>query len=351
MISLEKGLLNGTHCPNCGTEQYDRSSHCHKCGQKHLDIRKSAWSFFKDFLDTNFNFDSKVFKTGLFLIIRPGYLTKAFIEGKRTAFLPPIRLYVFFSVFFFAGLVGSISMDKAGKIYHKRKEKIEKAMYTDTLYQKLMLQKIDQNEKIKIDCVFSKDLTFLKKIRTDSSNIVSLGGKSKQNLKVSDIDIYTLETDELIKKYNIQKTLQKTLVEQGHKIFKDTKGFVIDFIGSKLWWATLLMIPFMALMLKILYVRRKRYYSEHLIYGFHFFSITLLLGIPIFYIKDENVQGIYFGVYFLVTIIYQIISQKVVYEQGWIKTTIKALLLQFLTFIGFIFFMIAAAIVGVLMLK
>lgn len=348
MISLEKGLLNGTHCPNCGTEQYDGSSHCHKCGQKHLDIRKSAWNFFKDFLDTNFNFDSKVFKTGLYLIIRPGYLTKAFIEGKRTAFLPPIRLYIFFSVFFFAGLVGSIP--SANTKMNEIEQKVHQTLHTEKLYKELEKQNIEPNTKVKIDTVFSKDLKYIEKQRKDKFNI-RFGKKSDINSSISLLDIYTLKEKEIIKKNNITNPVQKVILEQSIKIFKDPDSFIRDFVGSKLWWATLLMIPFMALMLKILYVRRKRYYSEHLIYGFHFFSITLLLGIPVFYIKDENAQGIYFGIYFLVTIIYQVISQRVVYEQGWIKTTIKAFLLQFLTFIGFVFFMIAAAIIGVLMLK
>jgi hypothetical protein len=346
MISLEKGLLNGTHCPNCGTEQYEGSSHCHKCGQKHLDIRKSAWSFFKDFLDTNFNFDSKVFRTGLYLIFRPGYLTKAFIEGKRTAFLPPIRLYVFFSVFFFAGLLGSIP--NANKETKEIEEKIKNALHAEKIYNDLKKRNANLQTQILIDTVFSKDLKYLEKRRTKDANLFAFGNKS--TVKVSLIDIYTLPKDSIIQKYKITDPIKKALATQGVKIAKDPDSFVRDFVGSKLWWATLLMIPFMALMLKLLYVRRKRYYSEHLIYGFHFFSITLLLGIPIFYIKDEDAQGIYFGIYFLATIIYQIISQRVVYEQGWIKTTIKALLLQFLTFIGFIFFMIAAAIVGALLI-
>ncbi|KOY86685.1 hypothetical protein AD998_11500 [bacterium 336/3] len=394
MISLEKGLLNGTHCPNCGTEQYTDSSHCHKCGQKHLDIRKSAWSFFKDFLDTNFNFDSKVFKTGLYLIFRPGYLTRAFIEGKRSAFLPPIRLYIFFSVFFFAGLVASVphvnEITDEEKVERRKKDsitfanrqkrmeedrfnvskskkkgkkpkteierdinvrEIEKALQVEQVYLKLSKQSLDSSAKSKIDTAFTKDLKYLKYLREKPFDInFSFGRKSEPKANIKLIDVYTLPVDSIFKKYQITQTWQKVLFRQSIKTAKDPDGFIRDFVGSKLWWATLLMIPFMALMLKLLYIRRKRYYSEHLIYGFHFFSITLLLGIPIFYIKDEDAQGIYFGIFFLVTVIYQIISQRVVYEQGWIKTIIKAFLLQFLIFIGSIFFMIFAAIIGLLML-
>jgi len=394
MIILEKGLLNGTHCPNCETEQYANSSHCHKCGQKHLDIRKSSWDFFKDFLDTNFNFDSKVFKTGLYLIIRPGYLTKAFIEGKRTSFLPPIRLYIFFSVFFFAGLVGSIPhvndltdeekeerrkrdsiaianrqkwMEKDTLNVSKTKKKgkkpklelerdinvqeIEKVLEVERVYLKLSQNTLDSSTKSKIDSAFAKDLKYLKHLREKSFDInFTFGRKTKSKAKITLMDAYTLPVETIFKKYEITETWQKVLFRQSIRTAKDPDAFVRDFVGSKLWWATLLMIPFMAFLLKLLYVRRKRYYSEHLIFCFHFFSITLLLGTPMFYMDSEAAKAIYFAFYFLGSMVYLAVALRVVYGQGWIKTIAKSFLLQIFTFVAFIVFLILAAIIGVLML-
>jgi hypothetical protein len=48
--------------------------------------------------------DGKMMMTIAALILRPGMLTRAFIEGRRVRFVSPIRLYLFTSFTFFLAL-------------------------------------------------------------------------------------------------------------------------------------------------------------------------------------------------------------------------------------------------------
>jgi Protein of unknown function (DUF3667) len=56
---------------------------------------------FRDFLDSVFSFDAKVFRTISFLLTRPGDLTLRFLQGKHVPYLNPVRLYFSVSVLLF----------------------------------------------------------------------------------------------------------------------------------------------------------------------------------------------------------------------------------------------------------
>jgi len=88
-----------THCENCGTKL--EGPYCHKCGQHDFEFHRSFWHVFLEGLESFLHFDSKLFHTVATLIFRPGRLTAAFNAGKRTAQMPPLRLYIFVSLVFF----------------------------------------------------------------------------------------------------------------------------------------------------------------------------------------------------------------------------------------------------------
>lgn len=89
----------GKHCQNCGTPL--RGPFCHRCGQHDFDVNRSFWHTSLEALESFFHFDTKLFKNLITLLFRPGRLTAAFNAGKRAAQMPPFRLYVFVSLFFF----------------------------------------------------------------------------------------------------------------------------------------------------------------------------------------------------------------------------------------------------------
>ena len=87
-------------CENCNEEIVGKGQFCSNCGQKNIDelnLKYILTQFVEDF----FNVDSKFFKTLKFLSIRPGFLSKEYIDGRRVRYVPPIRLYIVISVVFF----------------------------------------------------------------------------------------------------------------------------------------------------------------------------------------------------------------------------------------------------------
>ena len=84
---------------NCGTDLH--GPYCSVCGQHDIDYGQSFAVIFRDFLDSVFSFDAKVFRTISLLLTRPGELTFRFLQGKRVPYLNPVRLYFSVSVLLF----------------------------------------------------------------------------------------------------------------------------------------------------------------------------------------------------------------------------------------------------------
>lgn len=92
--------------------------------------------------------------------------------------------------------------------------------------------------------------------------------------------------------------------------------------------ALFIMLPFFTLFLKLFYIRRKFIYIDHLIFVFHIqtvffmiFSIVFILNLVGFEPKT--------GIFLVLFILYLLIALKKFYQQGYLKTFVKFLLLNF----------------------
>lgn len=65
-------------------------------------MRVPFGQLFMDFLGSLTNFDTKLWSTLKVIGLRPGQLTKDYVEGKRARYVVPGRFYLFVSVIFFA---------------------------------------------------------------------------------------------------------------------------------------------------------------------------------------------------------------------------------------------------------
>jgi len=93
------GLLQ---CPNCGDGISARF--CGNCGQSRHDHSRSLLEVLRELIEHHLFLDGKMMMTLAALLLRPGMLTRAFIEGRRVRFVSPIRLYLFASFAFFLAL-------------------------------------------------------------------------------------------------------------------------------------------------------------------------------------------------------------------------------------------------------
>ena len=86
-------------CSNCGAEL--QGGYCHVCGQAAHSLRRPVWSLIGETLETLFAFDGRFRRTVPDLMVRPGRVTRAYLDGRRARFLPPFRLYILASLVFF----------------------------------------------------------------------------------------------------------------------------------------------------------------------------------------------------------------------------------------------------------
>jgi hypothetical protein len=87
-------------CANCGTSLTGR--YCSVCGQRGA-VHRSLLHLLEEFFHGLLHFDGKIWRTLPLLFVRPGALTRRYVQGQRVRFVSPIALF-FFSVFlmFFA---------------------------------------------------------------------------------------------------------------------------------------------------------------------------------------------------------------------------------------------------------
>lgn len=86
-------------CPNCGSGRPDRF--CSHCGQNDRDYMRGLWSVVYEFFRELFELDSRIFRTLKSLLFKPGHLSSEFSRNRRAAYMSPVRLYLFTSFLFF----------------------------------------------------------------------------------------------------------------------------------------------------------------------------------------------------------------------------------------------------------
>jgi hypothetical protein len=102
---------------------------------------------------------------------------------------------------------------------------------------------------------------------------------------------------------------------------------------SKVSLMMFIMLPFVTLFLKLLYIRRRRYYMEHLTFMLHIHAFMfLVLAVALLLGHYRNISSVtFYGV--LLILLYMVVAFRKVYKQGWIKTLAK----MFALFTGYIF--------------
>jgi hypothetical protein len=89
-----------THCPNC--EATLEGPFCARCGQRAAPLNPSLGEFVHDLFHEVAHFDGKIVQSVALLLGKPGFLTREQFEGRRARYVPPIRLYLIFSLVYFA---------------------------------------------------------------------------------------------------------------------------------------------------------------------------------------------------------------------------------------------------------
>ncbi|RZL45260.1 MAG: DUF3667 domain-containing protein [Pedobacter sp.] len=280
-------LRKEKNCLNCGNEV--ASHFCPECGQENIELKENAVHMVIHAIADYFHFEHKFFGTLRPLLFKPGQLTKEYVAGKRVAFIHPIRLYIFVSIVFFIFILGG--KDKENTIITQEKDGVA---VTDSIpkskadsIQAEKLKSVEDNLKyVPVtgglrDSILNEAKKEIAKDTSDLDTDVKAYKKNRWKTKwrIEDTTVAAYEAkqaalhkdkrDGFIKHYFIKRTIElNNYPDPAEKFIKD----MLKNIPKMMF----LLLPLFALILKLVYINKQKYYYEHLIYSFHLHSAIFL---------------------------------------------------------------------------
>src|SRR5436309_5118078 len=335
----DRQALPFTHCENCGAELV--GPHCAQCGQPAIDYRRSFRHVIVDVLDSFLNWDSKFFATLGLLIIKPWKLTNEFLAGKRVRYLPPLRLYLLASILFFFAVNYSAKGIRLqpGKIAEKHRAEVADAINNgrDEIEKELDKENLTPDARRKAEDALnslSKPTPSATATASASASATPAATISPSETKQRNYgavgDRPFLVFDENEKSSTpferwLEARAKEKMGEHGTKM-----GLFITTLFSNLPYMMLCCIPLFAFVLKILYVRRRIFYIDHLIYALHihtFFYTAVMLIVLATMGLNRTIPGTFAGwviAALWITFVVQIfLSIRRVYRQGWFISAFK----------------------------
>jgi Protein of unknown function (DUF3667) len=322
-----------TRCENCGAQL--QGHWCAQCGQPAIDYRRSFRHVIADLLDEFLNWDSKFFATIALLIFKPWRLTNEFLAGKRVRYANPLRLYLLASIlFFFAVNYGTRGIKfEPGKIGPKDRAELEADLKNTDLPP-------EAREKLQALLQESSPSPAPSPGTSASSPPPSAqtDQQKKQYGKIGERPFVAFDDAKSTTPFErwIEARAKEKMGEHGTKM-----GLFISTLFSNLPYMMLCCIPLFAFVLKILYVRRRILYIDHLIYALHIHTfaytgimLTVLATIGLNRVASGPIAGPLIALLWIAFVTQILLSIRYVYRQGWFFSTFKFL------FGGFIYLMV-----------
>lgn len=218
-------------CLNCGTVL--RGQYCLECGQRAGTRLISLWELTRDAFGDLFELDSRIWRTLIPLALRPGKLTEEYLRGRRARFMPPFRTYLVLSLLFFV-----IAFFDPG-----------------------------QEFGILFDPPTAESTQATEAAPADSEQ--ETGGATIQ----CDIDGTEMDgAPSWLARRLTQDRLTRVCEAVGLDGARSFTEHLVDNVPVGLY----LLLPFIALVLKVLYPLSRRYYVEHLLFVLHFHAFVFL---------------------------------------------------------------------------
>jgi Protein of unknown function (DUF3667) len=327
------------NCLNCGTIVQGRF--CQVCGQENLEPKETFWGMFMHFFSDITHFDGKFFTSLKDLLFRPGFLSAEYMRGRRASYLNPVRMYVFTSAIFFLIFFSIANLDDNFKVtgnepFTPRQRARKTAKIQDRLKEDSTNTDLVKQLAILMDTTAPVHALDLAAFDRDFTTISTFGGKYR-NMKQYDSTQQALPADSrdgwltrLWNKRAIQ--LNEKYRYKGYEAMEKLPELILH----KLPYLLFVSLPFFALILKLLYIRRKNYYyADHGIFSIHHYIFTFILilfAILCSELNDMTGWSIFDWLTVLSIVVvgptYLFIAMKKFYRQGGGKTFLKFLFLN-----------------------
>lgn len=373
---------------NCGHPFFGHEKYCPECGQKNKGSRITFLSFISEVFNGFISLDAKFWTTLIPLLIKPGKVSRDFIEGKRQRYSNPFQFYISVSIVFFL-ILGAAnkyqelqdfggkdsssfsivnfenSVKKGSEEALKDLDSVLKNENLDNSIQNFNTDSIIDNVNIttgfkQLDSVqkeeFKKAINQVKD-SLKPLNLKTLVSKNRNKGKFERMKDYQLAHEE----YGIDQSLDSLKIEKTflNRFQYTLAGKINAFINNTseenkklnkelVSYASIsifIFLPIFTLFLRFIYIRRKFTYVEHLIFVFHTQTVFFLLSTLFFilWLATHNTDII--PVFLISFLVYLLIAMKRFYQQGKFKTFVKFIMINWIFMImGSIGFTIVALI-------
>jgi len=286
-------------------------------------------------------------------IFIPGKLTEEFFLGKHKTYSSPLRLFLVTAVLFASILAlqlfqnDKLGFDKLNEMIHENEQsKVLEILDSVSLEQKKFFS--DKKVNRALDSVSIQMLEIL----DHPEDSIKLGEEIQiTGFTLPDIsrdDFEQMSSEELGDTYGKKMGFfRKLLITQGVKSIKQGNSMV-QYLFGKTTLALFFMMPFLAIFLKIIYVRSKKFYVEHLIFSFHYHAFIFLIFTMVILLIPYLGGGI-IGLGFFIAFVYLFIALKRIYQQGWFKTLLKIFIISLIYLVLLTIFMSFAVAIGFLL--
>ncbi|SHK83545.1 DUF3667 domain-containing protein [Maribacter aquivivus] len=339
----------GVDCLNCGHPLELSDKYCPNCSQANSTKKLTLFDFFEEFLANYFSYDSKLWKTLTALLLKPGKITREYINGKRLSYTNPFRFLLSLSIIYFLIISFNSEFESYNKFGSENKkpifdlnEEFDKIEFENEEERQLALTQMDslkinrffKNQISDKDSTILKDpKSYFKEINTENLTRRFLGKIDFFNSIIKHDTIYYFEQG--VTKFEIPENRENEMAFNLANSFVDIEkrpGTFVNSLISKLPFTTFFFLPFFSFFIWMVYIRKKYTYTDHLIFSFHNQSLLFILLIvsnlinSVFNISSE-------GVFILIFAIYLYKAMRNFYQQGRVKTVIKYFFLNTIFFI------------------
>lgn len=281
-------------CLNCGAAL--AGQYCSSCGQRSGVRIITLWTLVREVLGDLLDIDSRLWRSLLPLVFRPGHLTFEYLRGRRVRYIPPFRLYLVLSLIFF------------------------------------LLNSIDDERK------------FIE-INGDSETHQSAEGKAKAADQDADAAEEESSCDDIEVEFSnprLAKLITYERVKRLCLIVEQEPQRFLDALFENMPAMMFVFLPLIAWIMDLLYVRTSRYYVEHLLFVVHYHALAFLLmslGGVIYLLSGwmvalEPVSSALNSVVSLYLLVYLYLAMRRVYGKRWLKLRYSLLIVAYLVCLG-----------------
>jgi hypothetical protein len=264
-------------CANCHAPL--SGTYCAACGQRNEPHIHTVTHFAGEAFESISHADSRLWRALWYLITRPGFLSREFFEGRRVQYLPPFRLYLVISVLFFVvvGLPSGIDIDVGDAATPQ--ERVEKM--------RAVASELEKDAGPASDALKLAAGAINAQAEKESAALDQPAAKSAEGLQKSNA------MTQFCKGFKNPDATANRNYARLHaacvRISEDNGAELGKAVAHNIPRAMFVFLPLLALAVKLLYWRPKRYYVEHLLFLIHNHAfvflalsiLTLLKMIPV----------------------------------------------------------------------